>query len=191
MSQSPTALRLSSEAGIAHLTTGLLGEPERLRHCPPGVLGPMDIGQCHNQGWFPLRQLKFFKGQRSCELQAIRSCPDKEGKLASPPCLGLSPGLSPQATFPCLGFCAFKRLSQGPDPFLLERHPSRRLDWGRASCFTFSRKCRGCWLALAPTPGPLFSTSHSSSNQVWFSGFGSLPPGELSPGGVTGKQPGS
>lgn len=51
----------SSKARLAHLTAGLLGEAKRLRHGPTSGLGSMDISRCHNQGWFPLQELQFFK----------------------------------------------------------------------------------------------------------------------------------
>ena len=51
----------NSTTRLAHLSAGLLGEARKLRHGPASGLGPMDISQCHNQGWFPLQELQFFK----------------------------------------------------------------------------------------------------------------------------------
>lgn len=51
----------NSKTRLAHLTAGLLGDSRRLRHGPARGLGPMGISRCHNQGWFPLQELQFFK----------------------------------------------------------------------------------------------------------------------------------
>ena len=51
----------NSTTRLAHLSAGLLGEARKLRHGPASGLGLMDISQCHNQGWFPLQELQFFK----------------------------------------------------------------------------------------------------------------------------------
>ena len=142
---------------------------------------------------FPFKSCSSSRGQRPCELQAITSCLDKAGKLAVSPCLGLLRGSVHRLWSPGQVSCAFKCLLQGPEPFLLDWQPLLRLVWGggggggQPSSFTFFRKCRGYWLALAPTPGPSFLTSHSSSDQVWFSCLGSPPPSWLSPAGITRK----
>ena len=152
----------------------------------PAVWDRWTLASVTTKAGFPFRSCSSSRGQGPCELQAIRSCPDEAGKLASPPCLGPLVGslhrLWPSGQLSLLSNASYKGLRHS---CWAGSHCSvwaGAVAWGggQRSSFTFSRKCRGCWLALAPTLDPSFRTSHDSSDQVWFSCSGSPPPSGLS-----------